>query len=105
MAHLGMGGTLRYSSSVYSDSFQLDDLLQRLSEQAWEQQIRTIQTLEDENRELHNRLSEVRQLWECIYRHMQEVNNIVGQLSTIRRGTGRMMDRQKMMWIVNCTAI
>jgi predicted ribosome quality control (RQC) complex YloA/Tae2 family protein len=90
---------------VYSDSFQLEDLLQRLSEQARQQQTRTIQTLEDENRELRNKLSEVRQLWEAIYRDMQEVNNIAGQLSAIRKGAGRMMDRQKKMWIVNCTAI
>jgi hypothetical protein len=99
-----MDRTLRPSSSVYSDSFQLDDLLHRLSEQTWQQQIRTFQTLTDENRVLQSELSEVRQLWESIYGLMQGVNDIAGQLSVIKNGGDRTMDKLKLKWIANCTA-
>lgn len=105
MAQAEMGSTFRYSSSVYSDSFQLDDLLHKLSEQAWQQQIRTIQTLRDENLELHNELSQLRLLWGSIYRYMRQVNDIAGELNTVRKGAGRMIERRNMKWIVNCTAI
>ena len=93
-----------YTSSVYSESLQLDDLLQKLSEKTWQQQIRTLKALEEENRELDSKLSEVRRRWGYLYQMMQEVNIVAGQLGTIKNEGGRLMERQKAKWIVNCTA-
>jgi hypothetical protein len=99
-----MDTILRYSSSVYSNSFQLDDLLQKLSEQAWQHEIRTLHALEEENRELQREVSEIRELWGSFYTLMQEVANIYEQLSIIRSGVRQMTDKQKLKWLVNCTA-
>ena len=92
-----------YSSSVYSDSLQLDGFLQTLSEEARQQEIRTFQTLEEENRQLQGELAEIQRLWEYMYQLMQEVTNISGQLRTIKNEGIRLMDKQKAKWIVNCT--
>lgn len=98
-----MSMTSKYSSSIYSDSFQLDDLLQQLSKQTRQQNIRTCQTLEQENEELRNELSQTRQFWDHIYGLMQEVANISAQLRTIKNEGVRLMIKQKKNWLVNCT--
>ena len=93
----------RYSSSVYSDSFQLDDLLQKLSEQAFVQNAQICRILEAENKDLRNKLSQVQQVWCYIYKLMQEVNSVAGQLDTVQGEGYRLIDHQKIQWIVNCT--
>lgn len=82
--NLRMSSSSRYSSSVYSDSFDLEGFLQRLSEQASQQQIRTIQTLIDENRNLQNELRKMHSIWKSIYCHTEDVNSIGGQLRKIK---------------------
>ncbi|KAH8655615.1 hypothetical protein BX600DRAFT_440115 [Xylariales sp. PMI_506] len=92
------------ASSIYSDSFQLDDLLHRVSEQTWEKELRMFQALEDENKELQDELFRVQQSWESIYTMMEKVNKIAEQLNAIMMEGKSRIKKQKVNWIINCRA-
>ncbi|KAK1452643.1 hypothetical protein CTAM01_17267, partial [Colletotrichum tamarilloi] len=56
----------RRTSSVYSDTFELDDLLLRLTKQADEQHDMVSDILQQENNALYRKLRAARQLWRFI---------------------------------------
>ncbi|KAK3933706.1 hypothetical protein QBC46DRAFT_275272 [Diplogelasinospora grovesii] len=94
----------RPSSSVYLEPFHLDDILQQISEQEWRQEIRTLHALIDENEELKAELNGLRRIWGLIYKIMMQVNKAAEQLYMVTTKAGRVVDKQRKIWIANCTA-
>jgi hypothetical protein len=95
----------RPASSIYSDEFQLDDLLRRLSERTSDQEVRTVQALLEEKEALERELETVQRVWALIYDIMVETNDTVGQLSTVVRYALSRMETERKNWLANCTAI
>jgi glutaminase len=94
----------RASSSVYSDTFELDDLLQRLSQQTWEQGDYTMHVLLEENEALNSELTAVRATWASIYEVMINASEIASHLQILAEEGETQMEKARRKWIANCTA-
>lgn len=95
----------RPASSVYSDQFELDELLHHLSEQTQVQRAFLVEALEKENKLLSFELIVERQVWESLYHCMVEIVEIADQLKVLQRDAERRILIRKQRWLANCTAI
>lgn len=95
----------RPTSSVYSDQFQLDDLLDHLSGKVVSQSEHAFQTLLKENKEASAELNYFRSSWSAIYELMTEVNDILCQLTAVVDQLKARIEREQMKYKANCTAI
>ncbi|KAF4878841.1 hypothetical protein CGCFRS4_v016115 [Colletotrichum fructicola] len=94
----------RRTSSVYSDTFELDDLLTRLTRQAEEQHYAAISLLQEENTALHRKLKVSRQLWTVIIGLVRELVELTGQLQDLHMETLSRMKKETAAYLENCTA-
>jgi hypothetical protein len=95
----------RPTSSIYSDPFELDDLLRRLSEQARSQGEYAIQVLTQENEAVKSELSYFRRSWAVIYELMTKVNDILRELKAVMAEMNATIEREQNKYKANCTAI
>ena len=95
----------RTTSSMYSDQFELDDLLCRLSEQVTNQGERAIQGLKQENRALGPEQDYFRRSWAAIYEMLTGVNDILNQLTITLAEMNEKIESEQNTYRTNCTAI
>jgi hypothetical protein len=95
----------RAVSSAYSDSFNLDILLHRISLQTTQQQDYTIQALEKEQATMRLDLSAQKKTFAMLYKTMLKASQAAIQLQDIRHEIGQEVQRQGNIWLANCTAI
>lgn len=95
----------RAVSSAYSDSFDLDILLHRISLQTTQQQDYTIQALEKEQATMRLDLSAQKKTFAMLYKTMLKASQAAIQLQDIRHEIGQEVQRQGNIWLANCTAI
>ncbi|OHE90319.1 hypothetical protein CORC01_14380 [Colletotrichum orchidophilum] len=94
----------RRTSSVYSDTFELDDLLLRLTKQADEQHDMVIDLLRQENNALYRKLKAERQLWRVIVGLVHEIVELTGQLEKLLGKARLRMQQGRIKYLANCTA-
>nr|XP_036584423.1 uncharacterized protein CTRU02_05498 [Colletotrichum truncatum]KAF6793941.1 hypothetical protein CTRU02_05498 [Colletotrichum truncatum] len=94
----------RRTSSVYSDTFELEDLLLRLTKQADEQHDTAIAVLRQENLALYRELREVRQLCRVISGRVRELFDLTDQLQELLRATRSRLEQERASYLANCTA-
>lgn len=95
----------RVVSSAYSDSFDLDNLLHRISLQTTQQQDYTIQALEKEQATMRLDRSAERKKFTALYRALLRASEATMQLQGICRQTEQVVQKQGNIWLANCTAI
>lgn len=95
----------RVVSSAYSDSFDLDNLLHRISLQTTQQQDYTIQALEREQATMRLDRSAEGKKFTALYRAMLRASEATIQLDGIRRQIEQVVQKQSNIWLANCTAI
>ncbi|GKT52031.1 uncharacterized protein ColSpa_12212 [Colletotrichum spaethianum] len=94
----------RRTSSVYSDTFELDDLLLRLTKQADEQYDTAIPLLLQENMILCRKLTATRRLWRTMLGLVRELFELADQLHELLRATRSTLERERISYLANCTA-
>ncbi|KAI5465170.1 hypothetical protein BGZ63DRAFT_422122 [Mariannaea sp. PMI_226] len=95
----------RQASSVYSDSFKLDDLLHRLSEQTKSQQDYTIQTLIEERDALREELDSKRRLWHSARQLLARTSDVARRLLQLHENATTRILQEQGKWKANCVAI
>ncbi|UQC75185.1 uncharacterized protein CLUP02_01838 [Colletotrichum lupini] len=93
----------RRTSSVYSDTFELDDLLLRLTKQAEEEQDMVIDILWQEAMALYCELRTTRQLRGVIVGFVHELVDLVDQLEDLLRKSQSHMEQRRAKYLANCT--
>lgn len=94
----------RRTSSVYSDTFELDDLLLRLTKQAEEQQDMVIDVLRQEAMALYRELRAMWQLREVIVGFVRELVDLIDQLEELLRKSRSYIEQRRADYLANCTA-
>lgn len=95
----------RAVSSAYSDSFDLDYLLQRISLQTTQQQDYTIQALEREQATMRLDRSAEGETFTTLYKTMLKASEAAMQLQNIHHQIEQEVQKQGNIWLANCTAI
>lgn len=95
----------RPTSSVYSDSFPLDDLLERVTEQTKDQEQRTIRALLDDRERLTRELHSLRRCWDSLYQIIVASDKTAKVFSFRYDEARRRIKQEKNKWIANLTAI
>ena len=105
----------RPSSSVYSgedetksgssSNFSLQDILRRLSVQEKEQQTHTMRALEHENAILVRELQEARSEFTVVYKLVWRASRVANHVMASRRSVSRRIEKQRCIWLANCTVI
>jgi hypothetical protein len=95
----------RPTSSVYSDAFELDELLDRVSEQAAAQKQYIIWALEEERDTVRRELEKERNRWASIYELMLEAADAGEKLALLHQDAERRVGREQNVWVSNCTPI
>ncbi|KAH6871055.1 hypothetical protein B0T10DRAFT_567485 [Thelonectria olida] len=95
----------RPASSVYSDSFQLQDLLHRLSEQTRSQRGYTAQALVEERDALRTELDSKRRLWQSARQLMARSSDMANRLLQLHGDAEGRILHEQCKWKANCVAI
>ncbi|KAK5636037.1 hypothetical protein RRF57_011749 [Xylaria bambusicola] len=96
--------TPRPTSSFYSDDFEFQGLLQRLSQVTWEQEIRTIHTLEEEKRYWQQQLFKGHDEWSSIYDAVQ-VRDVLVLMRRVLQENKIKGETERQKWMANSTVI
>ncbi|KDN59969.1 putative FAD-binding domain-containing protein [Colletotrichum sublineola] len=75
----------RRTSSVYSDTFELDDLLLRLTKQADEQDDTAISLLQQQNMDLYRELMATRRLWRNLIDLVRDLSEVYPAIDTLAK--------------------
>ncbi|KXH60461.1 hypothetical protein CNYM01_14359 [Colletotrichum nymphaeae SA-01] len=94
----------RRTSSVYSDTFELDDLLLRLTKQADEQHDMVSDILQQENNALYRKLRAARQLWRFIVGLVHGIVELIDQLEELLTMARLRIQQGRANYLANCTA-
>ncbi|KAL4403352.1 hypothetical protein CABS03_15266 [Colletotrichum abscissum] len=94
----------RRTSSVYSDTFELDDLLLRLTKQADEQHDMVSDILQQENNALYRKLMAARQLWRFIVGLVHGIVELIDQLEELLTKARLRIQQGRANYLANCTA-
>lgn len=94
----------RRTSSVYSDTFELDDLLLRLTKQADEQHDMVSDILQQENNALYRKLRAARQLWRVIVGLVHGIVELIDQLEELLTKARLRIQQGRANYLANCTA-
>lgn len=93
------------TSSVYSSSFPLDDLLHRLSEQTKDQEEHTIYALLEEREQLTEELRCLRRCWDSLYQLIVASDETARGLSFKMDKARKRIKQEENKWFANLTAI
>lgn len=85
----------RPTSSIYSDSFDLEDLVSRLSQQARSQAFYEIKALQDERDALQRQVEAERSAWVSVYQVILESSRVGTQLSLVCDDSQRQIDHER----------
>lgn len=94
----------RQTSSIYSDIFELDDLLYRISKQADEQHREAISSLEQEKSILKIEIAALKNSCETIHDTLQRIREQVTRLKQGLDKTMSSMKTDRINYLANCTA-
>ena len=94
----------RPTSSVYSDSFELDELLETLSDHLWKHDTHELQGLEKDRECIKSELTALREIRGCIYPAIMQMNKKIELLYAALADAKRAIEREKADWASNCTA-
>ncbi|KAK2742898.1 hypothetical protein CKAH01_18440 [Colletotrichum kahawae] len=94
----------RRTSSVYSDTFELDDLLQRLTKQADEQYDTAIALLLQENMALQRELKAMRHFQRIMNSLVRDLAESTDKLGELLRTTRSRLEQRRASYLANCTA-
>ncbi|KAL0930257.1 uncharacterized protein CTRU02_214332 [Colletotrichum truncatum] len=94
----------RPTSSVYSDTFDLDDLLLRLTKQTDEQYDTVIPLLLQENKTLYSELMATRRLWRTLLSLVRDLVELADQLRELLKITRSELEHERRSYLANCTA-
>jgi hypothetical protein len=97
-------GSPRQTSSVYSDSFELDELLENLSDQVWKQDSHVVLSLAKEKGDMESELAALREIRECVHAVIVQMNGKIAQLHVALNDAKRSIQRERVNWVSNCTA-
>jgi hypothetical protein len=95
----------RLASSVYSDSFELEGLLDKLPNIECGREQQAARELEAERDAMQEELDALRSAWTSIHRALKEAASTADVLTRIYNDAQRCMDVERKKWIANCTAI
>lgn len=95
----------RQASSVYSDSFKLEDLLQRISEQTKSQQGYAVQALIEERDALRNDVDSKRRLWHSARQLFARTSDMAKRLLQLHEDATARIRHEQCKWKANCVAI
>lgn len=88
-------GLPRPASSIYSNSFELEDLVHRLSEQARFQEEYEIKALQIELDALKHQINDARSRWAFIYDIMMDSADLATKLSLICKDADAQVHRER----------
>ncbi|KAL0929574.1 uncharacterized protein CTRU02_215473 [Colletotrichum truncatum] len=94
----------RQTSSVYSDTFDLDDLLSRISKQTSEQREAAMRSLYQEIGELEKDILAYRQVCLTACKALDELRELTTRLRMLLAKTASSMRSDKNKYLANCTA-
>ena len=94
----------RPASSVYSDSFELDELLENLSDHLWKHDTHMVPSLEEERKATKNELAALTEIREYMYPALLQMNKKIELIYAALADAKKLMEREKVNWISNCTA-
>ncbi|KAL0929612.1 uncharacterized protein CTRU02_215511 [Colletotrichum truncatum] len=92
------------TSSIYSDTFELDDLLCRISKQADDQNETTIRALYQERDFLQKNINVLQQSCRAAYKIINYLRQLVAQLEQLLDDASSLMAKEKNDYLANCTA-
>ncbi|KAK2731760.1 hypothetical protein CKAH01_19053 [Colletotrichum kahawae] len=94
----------RRTSSVYSDTFKLDDILQRLTKQADDQYDTAIALLLRENIALQHELRAMRRIQKVMDSLVRDLAELMDQLAELLRTIRSRLAKGRASYLANCTA-
>ncbi|KAK0373213.1 hypothetical protein CLIM01_09426 [Colletotrichum limetticola] len=94
----------RQTSSIYSDIFELDDLLYRISKQADEQHGEAISSLEKEKGILKIEIAALQNFCGTVHDTLQRIGEQVTRLKQGLDKTVSSMKTDRIRYLANCTA-
>lgn len=102
---LSFAMTSRESSSIYSDSFELEDLVNRISKAADSQDTFTIKALETERDCLRQNVNSIRNTWDAIESLMADLEKISQHILLLCRRCEQNKETEGKKWMANFTVI
>ncbi|KAI1358910.1 hypothetical protein F5Y08DRAFT_320784 [Xylaria arbuscula] len=97
--------TPRPTSSFYSDDFEFQGLVQRLSQVTWEQEIRTIDALEEEKNYWQQQLLRGHNEWSSIYDALVRVRDVLVLMRQVLQENKIKGETERRKWMANSTVI
>lgn len=97
-----MSADPRPTSSIYSDTFELEDLIQRLSVQVREQDLYA--ELREENERLQLELFDVKARWRQVKQILDVCILVDGELIKLYQDAVAKLNKRRNIWFANCTA-
>ncbi|KAH7029716.1 uncharacterized protein B0I36DRAFT_350543 [Microdochium trichocladiopsis] len=88
----------RETSSIYSDSFELDYILEHLTTERQRQDSDILQALEAEYSHLSQTLIKVKDIWEITYSCMQQVTETLKRLAILQSEARGAIDSEALRW-------
>ncbi|KAL7940676.1 hypothetical protein V8C42DRAFT_336847 [Trichoderma barbatum] len=95
----------RPTSSVYSDCFELEELVSKLSDEAEAQEVHAIEALENERDILCREVEARRVIWNCIYQMLVESADVAGKITALCKFAYGRIDKERNKWLANRNAI
>lgn len=95
----------RPTSSFYSDCFELEDLVNKLSDEADAQDLYAIEAMQNERNILYHELENKRTLWNEIYQVLIESADIAAKVNALCRFAQDQIRKEQNKWLANRNAI
>lgn len=95
----------RPTSSVYSDCFELEELVSTLSNEADAQEIYAIEALENERDTLYREVEARRAIWNSIYQMLIESADVASKITALCKFAYDHIEKEKNKWLANRNAI
>lgn len=95
----------RPTSSFYSDCFELEDLVNKLSDEADAQDLYAIEALQNERHMLYQELENKRTLWNRLYQVLIECADTAAKINALCRFAQDNIKKEQNKWLANRNAI
>lgn len=94
----------RPTSSIYSDRFELDELVSRLSDEADAQELYAIQALQNERDALSREVEARRTIWNSIYQVLIESADVASKIAALCKYAYDLIGKERNKWLANRNA-
>jgi hypothetical protein len=95
----------RPTSSFYSDCFELEDLVNKLCDEADAQDLYAIETLQNERHILYHELENKRIIWNRIYQVLIESADIAAKINALCKFAQENIRKEQNKWLANRNSI